>query len=73
MRDLLLAFSTIAINDDIVEGATNEPDRGLRALNAIHLATDRILSPDLDAVVSYEGRLTKSAKDASLATVSPRD
>jgi len=35
--DLLLAFSTIAIDDDIVEGAMNEPDRGLRALNAIHL------------------------------------
>jgi hypothetical protein len=45
----------------------------LRALNAIRLATDRILSPDLDAVVSCDGRLTKAAKDASLATVSPRD
>ena len=35
MRDLLLAFSTIAIDDDIVEGVTNEPDRGLRALNGL--------------------------------------
>ena len=25
-RDLLLAFSTIAIDDDVVEGAMNEPD-----------------------------------------------
>ena len=72
-RDLLLAFSTIAIDDDIVEGAMNEPDRALRLLDAIHLATARILGPDLNAVVSYDDRLIKAATDAGLATVSPRD
>lgn len=72
-RDLLLAFSTIAIDDDVVEGAMNEPDRALRLLDAIHLATARILGPDLDAVVSYDDRLIKAATDAGLATVSPRD
>jgi len=72
-RDLLLAFSSIAIDEDIVEGAMNEPDRGLRSLDAIHLATARILGPDLDAVVSYDDRLLTAAKDAGLVTVSPRD
>ena len=72
-RDLLLAFSTIAIDDDVVEGAMNEPDRTLRSLDAIHLATARILGPDLDAVVSYDDRLINAAADAGLATVSPRD
>ena len=72
-RDLLLAFSTIAIDDDVVEGAMNEPDRALRALGAIHLATARILGPDLEAVISYDDRLIKAATDAGLATVSPRD
>jgi uncharacterized protein len=72
-RDLLLAFSTIAIDDDIVEGAMNEPDRTLRSLDAIHLTTARILGPDLDAVVSYDDRLVKAAQDAGLVTVSPRD
>jgi predicted nucleic acid-binding protein len=71
--DLLLAFSCIAIDDDIVEGAMNEPDRGLRSLDAIHLATARILGPDLDAIVSYDDRLLKAARDAGLATVSPQD
>jgi len=71
-RDLLLAFSYIAIDDDIVEGAMNEPDRSLRSLDAIHLATARILAPDLDGVVSYDERLLKAADDAGLATVSPR-
>lgn len=72
-RDLLLAFSYIAIDDDVVEGAMNEPDRGLRSLDAIHLATTRILAEDLDAVVSYDDRLVKAATDAGLATLSPQD
>jgi uncharacterized protein len=72
-RDLLLAFSFVAIDDDIVEAATNEPDRGLRSLDAIHLATARILGEDLDALVSYDDRLLKAATDAGLATASPRD
>jgi predicted nucleic acid-binding protein len=72
-RDLLLAFSCIAIDEDIVEGAINEPDRGLRSLDAIHLATARVLGPDLDAIVSYDDRLIRAAADAGLATVSPRD
>jgi predicted nucleic acid-binding protein len=72
-RDLLLAFSFVAIDDDIVEAAMNEPDRGLRSLDAIHLATGRILGEDLDALVSYDDRLLKAASDAGLATASPRD
>lgn len=72
-RDLLLAFSFVAIDDDILEGAMNEPDRGMRSRDAIHLATARILGEDLDALVSYDDRLLKAATDAGLATASPRD
>ena len=72
-RELLLAFSYVAIDDDIVEGAINEPDRGLRSLDAIHLATARILAPELDALVTYDDRLLRAATDAGLVTVSPRD
>jgi len=72
-RELLLAFSFVAIDDDIVEAAMNEPDRGLRSLDTIHLATARILGEDLDALVSYDDRLLKAASDAGLATASPRD
>lgn len=71
-RDLLLAFSYIAIDDDIVEAAMNEPDRSLRSLDAIHLATARLLGPDLDAVVTYDDRLAAAAGDAGLVTASPR-
>ena len=72
-RDLLLAFSLIAIDDDIVAGAMNEPDHGLRSLDAIHLATARVLSEDLDAIVSYDDRLLKAATAAGLPVASPLD
>jgi uncharacterized protein len=72
-RDLLTAFSYIAIDDDIVEAAMNEPDRSLRSLDAIHLATARILGPDLDALVTYDNRLTTAANDAGLVIVAPQD
>jgi predicted nucleic acid-binding protein len=70
-RDLLLAFSYIAIDDEIVEAATHEPDRSLRSLDAIHLATARLLGPDLDAIVTYDDRLATAASDAGLVTASP--
>lgn len=72
-RDLLLAFSSIAMDDDIVEAAMNEPDRSLRSLDAIHLATARILGPELDAFVTYDGRLARAAEDAGLVTLAPED
>lgn len=72
-RELLLAFSYIAIDDEIVEGAMNEPDRKLRSLDVIHLAAARILGPDLAAFVSYDDRLIAAAKDAGIDTISPRD
>ena len=72
-RDLLTAFSYVAIDDDIVEAAMDEPDRILRSLDAIHLATARIFGPDLDALVTYDNRLATAASDAGLMIVAPRD
>jgi uncharacterized protein len=72
-RELLLAFSYIAIDDEVVDGAMGEPDRGLRSLDAIHLSTARLLAPELDGFVTYDERLTKAATEAGLAIISPRD
>jgi uncharacterized protein len=72
-RELLLALSYIAIDDEIVDGAMNEPDRGLRSLDAIHLATARMLAPELDGLHTYDDRLSKAATDAGLPVVSPRN
>jgi predicted nucleic acid-binding protein len=51
----------------------SEPDRGLRSLDAIHLATARVLVPELDGLVTYDERLRKAATDAGLPVISPRD
>ena len=72
-RDLLSAFSYISMDDDVVEGAMNEPDRGLRSLDAVHLATARILADDLIAIVSYDDCLLKASEEAGLGIASPRD
>jgi uncharacterized protein len=72
-RDLLLAFDFISIDDDIVDAAMNEPDRMLRSLDAIHLASARLLGTDLDALVTYDDRLAGAARDAGMYVQSPRD
>lgn len=70
-RDLLAAFDVISIDDDIVEGAMNEPNRSLRSLDAIHLATARVLGEELDAVVTYDDRLADAAVEAGMSTLMP--
>ncbi len=71
-RDLLRAFTYIAIDDEIVDDAMSEPARGLRSLDAIHLATARVLAPELDGLLTYDDRLGKAATDAGLPVASPR-
>jgi predicted nucleic acid-binding protein len=72
-RDLLLVFSYIAIDDEVVEGAMNEADRSLRSLDAIHLATARLLADELDGLACYDDRLLKAAADAGINVISPQD
>ena len=72
-RDLLLAFTYVAMDDEIVEAAMTEPDRKLRSLDAIHLATARALGPDLEAIVTYDDRLATAATDAGRNVVRPHD
>jgi hypothetical protein len=71
-RELLLAFDFIGIDDDIVDAAMNEPDRMLRSLDAIHLATARVLGADLTGLATYDDRLAAAGKDAGFEIVSPR-
>jgi len=71
-RELLEAFFFVPIDGDVIGRAMIEPDAGLRSLDAIHLATARVLADDLDAVVSYDERLLTATTDAGLPTVSPR-
>jgi len=71
-RELLNAFDYVTIDDDIVDGAMSEPGR-LRSLDAIHLATARVLGTDLTAIATYDVRLADAAKNAGLEVVAPAD
>ncbi|MFY1696409.1 MULTISPECIES: type II toxin-antitoxin system VapC family toxin [unclassified Solwaraspora] len=72
-RALLLAFDYVNIDDEVVDAAMDEPDRMLRSLDAIHLATARVLGTDLDGLATYDDRLAAAAKDAGIPVVDPRD
>ena len=48
-----------------------EPDPLLRSLNAIHLATARLLGNDLTALLTYDDRLAKAADDAGIPVLTP--
>ena len=71
-RALLRAFDYVNIDDEVVEAAMNEPDRMLRSLDAIHLATARMLGPDLDGLATYDDRLAVAARDAGMPVIDPR-
>jgi len=49
----------------------SEPDRLLRSLDAIHLATARMLGTDLTAVATYDKRLASAARDAGMRVIAP--
>lgn len=72
-RQLLLAFDYVSIGEDVIDTAINEPDRRLRSLDAIHLASARLLLPELDGFVTYDDRLAAAATTAGMSVVDPRD
>jgi predicted nucleic acid-binding protein len=72
-RDLLLAFDYVSMDDDVVDAAMIEPDRKLCSLDAIHLATARVLGGELDSLITYDDRLISAARDAGMTVESPQD
>jgi uncharacterized protein len=61
------------VDDEVVDAAMNELGRALRSRDAIHLATARVLGPDLDGLATYDDRLATAARDAGIEVVDPRD
>lgn len=72
-RQLLLAFDYISVDEEIIDAAMNEPDRMLRSLDAIHLASARALGPELDGIATYDNRLSTVATAAGMTIINPRD
>ena len=67
---VLARVALVAMDDPLLRAAATLSPRGLRSLDALHLATALSLD-DLDAVVTYDQRLDAAAAQAGLAVASP--
>ena len=65
--------SLVGLSDAVVEMASRLPDAGLRSLDAIHVATARLVRDDLTAMISYDKRMIAVAHSEGLPVVSPGD
>jgi uncharacterized protein len=70
--DLLLTrIDQVDVTRSVLEAASRLPDPGLRSPDAIHLATALQLAGDLEALVTYDGRLAAAAGRQKLPVVTP--
>jgi len=70
--DLLLTrVDQVDVTRSVLEAASRLPDPVLRSLDAIHLATALQLEEDLEALVTYDGRLAEAAGRQKLPVVTP--
>jgi predicted nucleic acid-binding protein len=70
--DLLLTrMDQVDVTRSVLEAAGRLPDPVLRSLDAIHLATALQLEGDLEALVTYDGRLAAAAGRQKLTVVTP--
>ena len=67
---VLARIALVAMDEPLLRAAATLPPRGLRSLDALHLATALSLD-DLVAVVTYDQRLDAAAARAGLAVASP--
>jgi uncharacterized protein len=68
---VLDAVALIRVDDAILDDAARLEPTTLRSLDAIHLATARVVGEDLEAIVTYDGRLGDAARELGLRAVSP--
>jgi len=69
---VLAGLALIPIDQATLEGAARLGEYGVRALDAIHLATARSLGEDLEAFIAYDQRLLTAAEASGLPTEHPR-
>jgi predicted nucleic acid-binding protein len=68
---LLAPFARVDLTVPVVEQAGRLPDKHLRALDAIHVASAIQLAPVLEAMVTYDRRMLDAAQFAGLPAVAP--
>ena len=70
-RDVLARVNLVDIDRRVLSGAAALDPAALRTLDAIHLATALSIREDLQAVVTYDRRLTAAAQRAQLEVLAP--
>jgi len=70
-RAVLAVLDLVPIDDDVLDAAADIPDRSLRSLDALHLASALSLDPDLETFVAYDTRLVTAAEAVGLAVAQP--
>jgi predicted nucleic acid-binding protein len=69
---ILAGLALIPIDQSVLVAAARLGEYGLRALDAIHLATARSLGEDLETLIAYDRRLLAAAQACGLLTDQPR-
>jgi len=72
VRTILAGLTLIPVDQPALESAAGLGEYGLRALHAVHLATARSLSADLETFIAYDQRLSAAAHASGLSTEEPR-
>ena len=70
-REILARFELVRINDRVLAaaGALLPPD--IRSLDAIHLATAKLLGQELRRIVTYDDRMASAARALGMMVVAP--
>jgi predicted nucleic acid-binding protein len=70
-RELLAEFDLIPVDQSILNVAADLDSPGLRSLDAIHIASAQSVLSELQAVVTYDARMTRAAETIGLPVASP--
>ena len=71
-RRLLRRIDLVQLDDELLDAAAMLDGGVLRSLDAIHLAAAQTLGDDLDAVITYDERMTTAARLIGLTVRAPR-
>jgi predicted nucleic acid-binding protein len=71
-RRLLRRIDLVQLDDELLDAAAMLNGSVLRSLDAIHLAAAQTLGDDLDAVITYDERMTTAARLIELTVRAPR-
>ena len=71
-REVLRGTGLIALDARVLDdAATLAPGTPLRSLDAIHLASARLLGGELRALITYDERMSRAARALGLVTADP--